>query len=175
MAGGLQTFVRFALQGLVVVDKTPEPRDVSLTVEEDCGNVLESLLEPYPEFASLLKDVIPDVTPENITDVFIDPAAEVTVLVPPRESAAGLLHAYENGDLTKQEVCFFLYSLCMSLSHTETLHSLCMASFHLPDGFLRCRATSHHIKTLWADISSQNGTVVSRQIVDAILSADADT
>jgi hypothetical protein len=107
MAGSLQTLLRFALQGLVVVDKDPEARDVSLTVEEDCGNVLESLLEPYPEFASLLKDVMPDVTPENITDVFIDPAAEVTVLVPPRESAAGLRYAYENGDLTKEEVCFF--------------------------------------------------------------------
>ena len=80
-----------------------------MTVEADCDNILETLLDPHPEFASLIKDVIPDVTPENITAVFRDPTAEVTMFVPPREHAAGLQNAYNVGDLTAEQVRHLLF------------------------------------------------------------------
>ena len=38
-----------------------QPEDVSLSVVQNCKTVIESLEANYPEFASLITDVLPDV------------------------------------------------------------------------------------------------------------------
>ena len=44
------------------------------------------------------------VTPETVTDTFSDPDAAITVLMPPRDDARGLLYAHEQGDISDEDV-----------------------------------------------------------------------
>lgn len=44
-----------------VVDTDPEPDDINLKVVEGCNNVLEALQSNFPEYASLVTDVLPNV------------------------------------------------------------------------------------------------------------------
>lgn len=92
--------------GVSVVDTVPEPEDFSFTVVSDsCKAVLEALEIINAEFATLVRDVIPAVTPEDTYAVFNDPEASITILVPPRPSANGLVYAYEQGNVTAKQVC----------------------------------------------------------------------
>ena len=88
-----------------VVDTDPEPEDFSFTVvSTDCSTVLEAIENINPEFAELVEDVIVDVTPEETYAVFTDEEASITVLVPPRTSANGLLYSHGQGDVSAEEV-----------------------------------------------------------------------
>ena len=44
------------------------------------------------------------VTPEIVTDTFYDPEAAITVLMPPRDAARGLLYAHKQGDISDEDV-----------------------------------------------------------------------
>lgn len=102
--------------GVEVVDTDVEAEDVSVSVVATCNNILEALKRDEHEALSrLITDVMPSVTRDEDYKIFTDEAAEVTFFVPPKDAAAGLLHAFEQEDLTAEQVLFCLalsWSLC---------------------------------------------------------------
>ena len=88
------------------MDTDPEPEDFSFTVvSDDCSTVLKAIENINPEFAELIEDVIVADTPKETYAVFTDEEASITVLVPPRTSANGLLYAHSKGNVSAVEVC----------------------------------------------------------------------
>jgi hypothetical protein len=98
--------------GVSVVDTKPEPEDFSFkVVSTGCSTVLEALESLNPEFVKLIEVASEVPSPETFA-VFKDKAAEITVLVPPRTSAKGLLYGHEAGDVTPEEVRSVTSSRC---------------------------------------------------------------
>ena len=92
-----------------MVDTDPEPGDLSFKPVATCETVLQSLTSNEaspaynPEFATLIKN-ISAVTPQEINSLFTTKVASITVMVPPRATANGLLASLEKGDVAEPQV-----------------------------------------------------------------------
>jgi hypothetical protein len=76
-------------------------------VMETCTNIIEALKrDSFEELYEVITNIMPAVTSDEDNEVFTDADSEVTLFVPPRQDVAGVLHAFNLGDLTAEEVLF---------------------------------------------------------------------
>jgi hypothetical protein len=103
-----------------------EADSVSIAVVETCTNIMEALKRnKFDDLYEIIKNIMPDVTSDEDKEVFTDASAEVTMFVPPREDVAGVLHAFNVGDLTAEEVRFYALLCPCAFSHLFCSFSAC--------------------------------------------------
>lgn len=93
-----------------VVDSDPTEEDLSLEQGSECETVLQALNtndtnpDAYnPEFQQLIR-AVRDITTTEVYDLFKEKEASITLFLPPREKAKGLLGSLQKGTISVGEV-----------------------------------------------------------------------